>query len=93
MKSNQRGREEGFQRLSDIMHVLRLQRRHAQPVLASWYSRREGGRTGEGDEDSDDDGNAVNGYLMVLHRGGDEESEEEEEEQDERANVSECTVS
>ncbi|MCO5601488.1 hypothetical protein L7F22_055609 [Adiantum nelumboides] len=94
MKSNQRGREEGFQRLSDIIHIMQLQRRHAQPVVASWYSHPERGRdagSGEGDEDSEDDGSVVNGYVMVLHGRVDDESDHEEE-ADQQYGVNECAV-
>ncbi|KAI5056507.1 hypothetical protein GOP47_0028325 [Adiantum capillus-veneris] len=94
MKSNQRGREEGFQRLSDIIHIMRLQRRHAQPVVASWYSRRDArdAGSGEGEDDSEDDGSVVNGYVMVLHGRVDDESDHEEEEEDQQYSVNECAI-
>lgn len=95
MKSNQRGREEGSPYLSDIMHVLRLQRRHVQPELARWYSRRDSERTvhsgEEANDTSDNDESLVDDYLMVLYRGADEGSDEDEE--DEQINSRECNIS
>ncbi|MCO5581217.1 hypothetical protein L7F22_035095 [Adiantum nelumboides] len=73
---------------------MQLQRRHAQPVVASWYSHPERGRdagSGEGDEDSEDDGSVVNGYVMVLHGRVDDESDHEEE-ADQQYGVNECAV-
>ncbi|KAH7352322.1 hypothetical protein KP509_19G039700 [Ceratopteris richardii] len=94
MESNQRGREEGFQRLTDIIHIMRLQRRHDQPMLVSLFSQRGNRRNtrhGEGDEDSDDDGSTVNGYLMVLH-GGANDSSDTEDDVDPQYSVNECAV-
>ena len=88
MKMNQRDREEGSPNLSDIMHVLRLQRRHVQPELARWFSRRDH-RNGEDDDANNEDESTVDNYLMVLYRSANEGSEEE----DEPVNIRECNVS
>ena len=89
MKMNQRDREEGSPNLSDIMHVLRLQRRHVQPELARWFSRRDH-RTGEDDDaNNNEDESTVDNYLMVLYRNANEGLEEE----DEHVNIRECNVS
>jgi hypothetical protein len=91
MKNNQRDREEGSPNLSDIMHVLRLQRRHVQPELARWFSRRDNRDGGDDDANDNEAESTVDNYLMVLYRGATEASEEEEEE-DEHVNVGECNV-
>lgn len=91
MESNRRGREEGSQYLSDIMHVLRLQRRHVQPELARWYSRTDHESSGNGDEadeNSDIDDSVVDDYLKFFIIDHDEPSEEGEQ-----INVRECNIS
>ncbi|KAI5073479.1 hypothetical protein GOP47_0011492 [Adiantum capillus-veneris] len=78
MKLNQRGREEGSPYLSDIMHVLRLQRRHVQTELARWYSRGESEMGEEADEGSDNDESTINDYLKLVYMGVDEGSDDDE---------------
>ncbi|KAH7288898.1 hypothetical protein KP509_31G048700 [Ceratopteris richardii] len=91
MKLNQKGREEGSPYLSDIMHVLRLQRRHVQTELARWFSQ-EGGEVStqsgeEGDDASDNDESMISDYFKLVYTGASECSDEEDEQ------VRECNIS